>query len=149
MYWLVWTRTLHWEQLMSRLVPSSSRWGVTGCSSHSESSSVVVVKHISGIRGLVRIRPPATRTGPSMLFALSVWQQPQHTKTWSSVISYSEMFFPQTETSVLNWLVFFYMTPAALYSAWSICWYTWLVITSEWSVFRCRSPAGMYGTAYR
>lgn len=103
-YWLVWTRTLHWEQLMRRLVPSSSRWGVTGCSSHSESSSVVVVKHISGIRGLVRIHPPATMTGLSTLFAHSVWQQAQHTETWSlqhsatSNILFWIWTFPKTTT---------------------------------------------------
>lgn len=37
---------------------------------------MVVVKHISGIRGLVRIPPPATITGHSTFFAHSVWQQP-------------------------------------------------------------------------
>lgn len=74
-YWLVWTRTLHWEQLMRRLVPSSPRWGVADCSS----SMVVVVKHISGMRGLVRIRPPAAMTGLSELFAHSVWEQPERT----------------------------------------------------------------------
>lgn len=51
---LVCTRTLHTEQLTSWLVPSSSTFGVDKCPSE------LLVKHISGISGLVLcLSPPS------------------------------------------------------------------------------------------
>lgn len=49
-YSLAWTRTLHFLQDTSMLVPSSSRYGVDRLMSVLQP---VVVKHISGISGLV------------------------------------------------------------------------------------------------
>ncbi|TNN77487.1 hypothetical protein EYF80_012301 [Liparis tanakae] len=56
---------VHHEGPLLRLHEDASSLGA-------ESSSVVVVKHISGIKGLVRIRPPATMTGPTTALAHSV-----------------------------------------------------------------------------
>lgn len=56
---LVCTRTQHWAQLISRLVPSSATWGLD--SWPSPASLVLlnwVLKHISGIKGLDHWRPP-------------------------------------------------------------------------------------------
>lgn len=60
---------------------------MAGGFSDSESSSVVVAKHISGISGLVRIPPPPFRTGLSMLVLHLVWQQDRTGNVSGSVLS--------------------------------------------------------------
>ncbi len=55
---LVCTRTQHWAQLTSRLVPSSPTWGLDSCPSPLSFVLLVwVLKHISGMRGLDHWRP--------------------------------------------------------------------------------------------
>lgn len=50
---LVCTRTQHWTQLTSRLVPSSAKCGLDSCPSpHSFVLLVLVLKHTSGMSGL-------------------------------------------------------------------------------------------------